>query len=73
MRYTSKQGWGDSYYIVTGCGRRSDEYTAWPSCSNCMGDICDQCMAPGTLDTGDGDRGDRCYCKPCNAILREEY
>lgn len=54
------------------CGQRSEEYTAWPSCSNCQDDICPACMAPGTLDPGDGERSDRCLCLICNDIMKEE-
>lgn len=28
------------------CGRRSEEYTSWPTCEACERDICDRCDCP---------------------------
>lgn len=52
------------------CGRRSEEYTAWPVCSECDRDTCPDHMADGTLDPGDGDREDRCLCRGCDARIK---
>ncbi len=49
------------------CKARSDEYTAWPSCRECGDDICPGCAVDGTLDYGDGERGDRVLCRQCAA------
>lgn len=49
------------------CQARSDEYTAWPSCRECLDDICPDCAAPGTLVETDGEGPDRVTCRTCHA------
>jgi hypothetical protein len=38
------------------CGKRSEEYTSWPSCRECLNDTCPDCTHPGTLQEHDYDR-----------------
>jgi hypothetical protein len=45
------------------CGARSPEYYAWWSCRECMNDVCDACIVPGTQDSETG----RAFCKACKA------
>jgi len=45
------------------CGKRSEEYTAWPSCEGCGDEVCDDCGR--VTKTGDGDRPDKAICKKC--------
>ena len=33
------------------CGRRSEEYTAWPQCRTCHKHVCGQCAEPFTVHT----------------------
>jgi hypothetical protein len=47
------------------CGKRSNEYTAWPSCRACMEDTCPECAKGGTLVEGDGERADTVVCRVC--------
>lgn len=46
------------------CGRRAGEYTSWPTCRECMGDICPDHTAPGTDDGGD-ESGHYVTCLVC--------
>jgi hypothetical protein len=47
------------------CGERSEEYTAWPECAECLADLCPNCYVPGSLVEGDGERRDRVMCHEC--------
>lgn len=38
----------------TYCLKRSPEYTSWPSCRECLADICPEHQAHGTLKENDG-------------------
>ncbi len=40
------------FATVCVCGKRSDEYTSWPTCHDCGEYICPNCQKPGT-DTED--------------------
>lgn len=46
------------------CGARSPEYTAWPSCTECLYDTCPGCSAED-LEEQDGMK--TCICKSCEA------
>lgn len=47
-----------------GCGKRSDEYTAWPNCVVCNDDFCNQhCIVDPTND--DGEHSPRGVCHKC--------
>lgn len=48
------------------CRKRSEEYTAWPSCRGCQRDVCYGCMADGTKRGGDGDP-ESVLCLACTA------
>lgn len=47
------------------CGKRSEEYTAWPGCRECGQDICGDCTEPGTLIEAELDTPARCLCRAC--------
>lgn len=58
------------------CGRRSEEYTTWPSCRECQQDVCSTCASPGSLQDHERDVSDELYgtyaihyetvlCAPC--------
>lgn len=47
------------------CAKRSEEYTAFPSCRECMDDICPECAEPGTFTDPDVDRPSTCICHKC--------
>lgn len=47
------------------CGKRSEEYTAWPTCRDCDAHVCPDCAAPDSPVTGDGERQDAVTCVPC--------
>lgn len=49
------------------CQRRSEEYTSWPSCRECLDFICPNCYADGTLTEGDGEGPNTCLCQGCHA------
>jgi hypothetical protein len=49
------------------CRKRSEEYTAFPSCRECLDDICPDCAAPGTTTDADLDSPATCLCKQCGA------
>lgn len=53
------------------CRARSDEYSSWPMCRECMDDICPSCAAPHSLSTGDGERRDSVLCKSCTTDYNE--
>jgi hypothetical protein len=46
------------------CGARSDEYSAWPSCRECLEDTCEQCYMPGSYTA---DERHECLCNRCAA------
>ena len=46
------------------CGQRSDEYTAWPTCRECMEDVCHACYVTGSASE---DENNRATCKSCAA------
>lgn len=45
------------------CGKRSEEYSYWYDCRECMEDVCTDCIVPGTEDDEYGDA----MCKKCAA------
>lgn len=50
------------------CHKRSEEYTAWPICRECNGDVCYNCVAPNTLTEVDLDNPETAVCKECLSI-----
>lgn len=32
------------------CGKRSEEYTSWPACTDCMDDVCPAHWVPDSYD-----------------------
>lgn len=54
------------------CGKRAEEYSAWPSCRGCLADTCHSCAAPGSLRTGDGEGPDTNKCKTCDVTGAED-
>ena len=46
-----------------GCSERSPEYTCFPMCKVCLGDICPECSEPGFYD----EEANRTLCKRCYA------
>ena len=48
------------------CGKRSDEYTAFPSCVECMEDVCEQCATHH--DNADVDHPETALCHKCRAL-----
>ena len=50
------------------CHERSEEYTAWPYCRDCLEDICPDCAEPGSLIEADLDQPATVQCRRC---LRE--
>ena len=55
------------------CGKRSNEYEAWPSCRECGNHICPACSQPNSLKTGDGDGPDTALCHGCLSEETQEY
>jgi len=53
--------------MITGekgvCGKRSAEYTSWPTCRECHEHVCPEHMRPGTDDSDD--HGYTCICASC--------
>lgn len=45
------------------CGKRSEEYTSWPTCRQCQDDVCKECQVPGS-DTED--ERNEALCKACD-------
>lgn len=45
------------------CGTRSEEYTAWPTCRECMDHVCPACQLAGSLIENDGRA--RALCVGC--------
>jgi hypothetical protein len=50
------------------CGRRSEEYTAWPSCRECLEDVCPNCYVTGSASE---DENNRATCKSCERDKEE--
>lgn len=50
------------------CGNRSEEYTGWWSCRECMDDVCIDCIVPNSNDDETG----RALCLKCKGILDEQ-
>lgn len=49
-----------------GCGRRSPEYTCWPTCRGCSEFFCPEHIDPASYKGGDGEPV-TCLCWPCEA------
>lgn len=47
------------------CGRRSAEWAQWPSCHDCLLDICPDCAAPGEAGYEDEGRWVGARCRQC--------
>jgi hypothetical protein len=50
------------------CGKRSEEYTAWPSCRNCLSDTCSACDVPTERSE---DECNYTQCRICQGPERE--
>lgn len=50
---------------IENCGNRSDEYTAFPTCQDCMRDICPEHAEPDTTTEPDLDAPPTCICVEC--------
>lgn len=48
------------------CGRRSEEYSSWPGCSECLADVCSDCDIPGERTE---DERNQTLCKLCLADM----
>jgi NMD protein affecting ribosome stability and mRNA decay len=48
------------------CGRRSEEYTSWPSCRDCLDDICPDC------DVASERTEDEAHSTQCRGCAAEE-
>ena len=46
---------------VPGCGARSPEYAGWAYCRECLEDVCDAHIVPGSRD----DESGRALCLKC--------
>jgi hypothetical protein len=51
-----------------GCAARSDEYTAFPSCSECGNDVCYRHRVEDTVD----EERNRCLCNECSDARNAE-
>lgn len=49
------------------CEKRSQEYSSWPSCRECLDDICPDCQGHDTLIDADLDSPATCLCVECVA------
>lgn len=47
------------------CGKRSVEYTEWPTCRVCNDHVCADHEVPYTHRAGEGERPETCLCPPC--------
>jgi hypothetical protein len=50
-----------------GCGKRAEEYTAWPTCRECLDDFCPDHYVPGSKTDPDLDAPEKCLCRACAA------
>lgn len=50
------------------CGKRSAEYTAWPSCENCIRDTCPECRLPDLVREADADQQEISMCLECATV-----
>ena len=53
--------------ICDRCGRRSEEYSAWPTCIECLDDICPNCDVAAERTE---DERNRTCCRVCHAEIR---
>lgn len=51
------------------CGRRSEEYSAWPSCKDCMEDACPDCDIESERS---GDERNHTLCHDCRELRSQE-
>lgn len=62
------------------CGKRSDEYTGWPTCRACLLDICPEHTVPGSVKEREHEDADgnvdgivqTVYCLDCLATWGPE-
>ncbi len=47
------------------CKKRSEEYTAWPTCRVCSNDVCPEHMRLNTKTDADLDTPETCVCINC--------
>ncbi len=51
------------------CDKRSEEYTAFPTCEHCMDDVCPDCYVPNSFTN---DERNQAVCNDCaDKILME--
>ena len=50
------------------CKRRSEEYTSWPTCAECLDDVCDQCDVPS--ERTEDERGET-LCQGCLSAMAD--
>jgi hypothetical protein len=56
-----KRGYG----VNEPCGKRSDEYSAWPRCRDCGDHCCPEHQKPGSKTDADLDTQETCLCLLC--------
>lgn len=56
--------------LCDSCGARSEEYTGWPTCTDCGEDTCPSCMEPGSKTDADLDTPETCLCETCALLGR---
>lgn len=49
------------------CGKRSEEYSGWPTCECCVEDVCPDCYRADTLD----EEHNRVTCLVCHLEERQ--
>lgn len=57
--------------ICDRCGARSEEYTAFAMCRECLDDICPNCTQRGSESGGDGEP-DYGLCFRCDLVMTIE-
>lgn len=55
------------HHICDACGKHGEEYTAMAHCSECMDDVCENCLVPGSWNHETG----RAMCKSCDDESKE--
>lgn len=60
--------------ICDKCGARSEEYSAWASCVDCLEDVCERCDVPG-MRTADESNGTQCRdcARGLNLVMDQIY
>lgn len=50
------------------CGRRSEEYSSWPSCRECLEDVCPSCSTNPSEDENNWASCFRCIAESCGVM-----